>query len=157
MENMNDPRLNQVEGSLAKAGAFPKCKNAYKVFDMVGNLHEWTAATEGTFRGGYYLDTAINGSGCDYRTTAHERTYHDYSTGFRCCAGGKEQDRIEKLFVKVAPAGKSEKGAKKPAEEKAGGAKLAKGKPSKGAKSKDKKDKAKSARSSSPSGRLASR
>ncbi len=101
VENMNDPRLNQVEGSLAKSGAFPKCKTGLKVYDMVGNLHEWTSAVEGTFRGGYYLDTSINGAGCDYRTTAHDRKYHDYSTGFRCCAGGDEQARVEKLFVKV--------------------------------------------------------
>ena len=52
---------------------------------MVGNVHEWTAAKGGTFRGGYYLDTHINGDGCDYRTTAHNHGYHDYSTGFRCC------------------------------------------------------------------------
>jgi formylglycine-generating enzyme required for sulfatase activity len=83
--NMNDPRLNQVKGSLAPTGSFRSCKNAFGVFDMVGNLHEWTAAKAGTFRGGYYLDTQINGEGCDYRTTAHAPTYHDYSTGFRCC------------------------------------------------------------------------
>ena len=29
---------------------------------MVGNLHEWTADSEGTFRGGYYMDTTINGA-----------------------------------------------------------------------------------------------
>lgn len=109
MENMNDPRLNQVKGSLAKSGAFAKCKNGYKVHDMVGNIHEWTAPTAGTFRGGYYLDTKINGEGCDYRTTAHERTYHDYSTGFRCCSGGKEQDRIEELFVKIPKKSKESK------------------------------------------------
>jgi sulfatase modifying factor 1 len=83
--NMNDPRLNQLEGTLAPTGKFRKCKNAFDVYDMVGNVHEWTAARGGTFRGGYYLDTHINGDGCDYRTTAHQATYHDYSTGFRCC------------------------------------------------------------------------
>jgi formylglycine-generating enzyme required for sulfatase activity len=83
--NMNDPRLNQLEGSLAPTGHFRKCKNGFDVYDMVGNLHEWTAARGGTFRGGYYLDTHINGDGCGYRTTAHAATYHDYSTGFRCC------------------------------------------------------------------------
>ena len=56
---------------------------------MVGNLHEWTSAASGTFRGGYYLDTTQHGSGCDYVTTAHNVKYHDYSTGFRCCKGGK--------------------------------------------------------------------
>lgn len=83
---MNDPRLNQVEGGLAPTGSFPNCTNAFHVYDMVGNLHEWTADPEGTFRGGYYLDTKINGEGCNYRTIAHGSGYHDYSTGFRCCA-----------------------------------------------------------------------
>jgi hypothetical protein len=83
--NMNDPRLNQLEGTLAPTGKFKKCRNGFDVYDMVGNLHEWTAASGGTFRGGYYLDTHINGDGCDYRTTAHAAKYHDYSTGFRCC------------------------------------------------------------------------
>ncbi len=83
--NMNDPRLNQLEGTLAPTGGFRKCKNGFDVYDMVGNLHEWTAARGGTFRGGYYLDTHINGDGCEYRTTAHAAKYHDYSTGFRCC------------------------------------------------------------------------
>jgi len=83
--NMNDGRLNQLKGTLAPTGKFGKCKNSYGVYDMVGNLHEWTAAKGGTFRGGYYLDTVLNGEGCDYKTTAHVASYHDYSTGFRCC------------------------------------------------------------------------
>lgn len=92
--NMNDSRLNQLTGTLAPAGSFEKCKNAYKVHDMVGNLHEWTAAPTGTFRGGYYLDTEKHGSGCDYVTTAHSPKYHDYSTGFRCCSGGKAPEPV---------------------------------------------------------------
>ena len=84
--DMNDPRLNLLEMTLAKTGAHPDCVNDYGLFDMVGNLHEWTADPNGTFQGGYYLDTAINGEGCAYRTTAHDIDYHDYSTGFRCCA-----------------------------------------------------------------------
>ncbi len=94
--NMNDPRLNQLPGTLAKAGAFPQCRSSAKAYDLVGNLHEWTADPAGTFRGGYYLDTHLNGDGCNYRTTAHDRTYHDYSTGFRCCWGGTEQARIDR-------------------------------------------------------------
>ena len=83
---MNDPRLNQVPGTLAHTGSHARCRNAYGVYDMVGNVHEWVADPQGTFRGGYYLDTHKNGDGCNYRTTAHDATYHDYSTGFRCCA-----------------------------------------------------------------------
>lgn len=83
--NMNDERLNQMKGTVAKTGSYSKCKNSYKLYDMVGNLHEWTSAATGTFRGGYYLDTKINGEGCNYKTTAHGGKYRDYSTGFRCC------------------------------------------------------------------------
>ncbi len=84
-EQMNDPRLNQLANSLDSTGANPLCVSAEGVFDMHGNLHEWVADTEGTFRGGFYVDAKINGEGCSYRTTAHGRSYHDYSTGFRCC------------------------------------------------------------------------
>lgn len=86
---MNDPRINQAPNTVAKTGSFSKCKNAYGVHDMVGNLHEWTAEVagdRGTFRGGYYQDTHLNGDGCGYKTVAHGLSYHDYSTGFRCCA-----------------------------------------------------------------------
>lgn len=83
--NMNDSRLNQLKGTLAKTGSHKRCKSSFGAYDMVGNLHEWTANPKGTFRGGYYLDTSINGDGCDYKTTAHKSTYFDYSTGFRCC------------------------------------------------------------------------
>ncbi len=84
--NMLDPRLNALEGTLAKTGEHPECTNEYGVFDMVGNLHEWVDDPWGTFNGGYYLDTHLNGDGCAYRTTAHDMSHKDYSTGFRCCA-----------------------------------------------------------------------
>jgi sulfatase-modifying factor enzyme 1 len=84
--NMIDPRLNQLEGTLTRSGERTGCTNEYGVFDMVGNLHEWVDDPDGTFQGGYYLDTHLNGDGCYYRTTAHPMSHLDYSTGFRCCA-----------------------------------------------------------------------
>lgn len=83
---MNNELLNQLEGTLAKTGEFERCVNDYGIHDMVGNLHEWVDDPEGTFLGGYYQDTHLNGDGCQYRTMAHAAWYHDYSTGFRCCA-----------------------------------------------------------------------
>jgi hypothetical protein len=83
--NMIDPRLNQLEGTLTRTGERSDCTNEYGVYDMVGNLHEWVDDPDGTFQGGYYLDTHLNGDGCYYRTTAHPMSHLDYSTGFRCC------------------------------------------------------------------------
>jgi formylglycine-generating enzyme len=84
-DNMNDPRLNQTAHTVSRTGDHDRCTNDWGVFDMVGNLHEWVDDPSGTFLGGYYLDTSQNGDGCTYQTTAHSFTYHDYSTGFRCC------------------------------------------------------------------------
>jgi formylglycine-generating enzyme len=86
LKQMNDPRLNELAGTLAPSGSFAGCVTPEGVHDLHGNLHEWVADPQGTFRGGFYVDAKINGAGCRYRTTAHPTTYHDYSTGFRCCA-----------------------------------------------------------------------
>jgi hypothetical protein len=87
----NDPRLNQWDGGLAPTGAYQKCVSPWGIYDCVGNLHEWgsdgaDANGHGRFRGGFYGDAELNGPGCRYVTSAHELSYHDYSTGFRCCA-----------------------------------------------------------------------
>jgi sulfatase modifying factor 1 len=83
---LEHPCINQLADSLLPGGAKKECVTPEGVFDIVGNLHEWTADPSGHFRGGYYVDTWLNGHGCDYVTTAHEARYWDYSTGFRCCA-----------------------------------------------------------------------
>ena len=85
----NDARLNQQPESLSKTGSHPLCKSPYGVYDLMGNLHEWVVDPGGTFVGGYYLDTKLNGDGCHYKTVAHDASYHDYSTGFRCCADAR--------------------------------------------------------------------
>lgn len=84
-DGMNLSAINQLPDSLALTGSREGCVSSEGLFDMVGNLHEWVADADGTFRGGYYMDTTRNGDGCSYQTTAHDFTYHDYSTGFRCC------------------------------------------------------------------------
>ncbi|MEO7110088.1 MAG: SUMF1/EgtB/PvdO family nonheme iron enzyme [Polyangiaceae bacterium] len=83
---LNDPRLDQLPDTVAKTGSSSGCVTDEGVFDMVGNLDEWTADTNGTFQGGCWLDTSQHGDGCAYRTIAHDFQYHDYSLGFRCCA-----------------------------------------------------------------------
>ncbi len=87
---LNDPRLGQTENGLARTGDHEACETEDGAVDMMGNLHEWVdngeSAPRGVFAGGYFLDTAKNGDGCEYATKAHARDYHDYSTGFRCCS-----------------------------------------------------------------------
>ena len=83
---MNDPRLHQMTHTVEPTGSKEMCTNEHEVFDMVGNLHEWVADPDGTFFGGFFMDTFQNGEGCEYRTIFHPFDYHDYSTGFRCCA-----------------------------------------------------------------------
>ncbi|MFI5303030.1 MAG: formylglycine-generating enzyme family protein [Polyangiales bacterium] len=82
---MNDPRINALPDTVSKTGSKAKCRSSYDVYDMVGNVHEWTSNPSGEFKGGFYMDTHRNGDGCFYKTTAHSPSYHDYSTGFRCC------------------------------------------------------------------------
>jgi len=83
---LGNPCIDQLPDSLARTGSHPGCVSEDGPLDMMGNLHEWTADPAGTFRGGFYVDTVLNGPGCLYRTTAHDTSHWDYSTGFRCCA-----------------------------------------------------------------------
>ncbi|MEW5896056.1 MAG: SUMF1/EgtB/PvdO family nonheme iron enzyme [Nanoarchaeota archaeon] len=85
---MQHPAINQQSGTLTKTGEMSGCKTAEGVYDLVGNVAEWTADPQGTFRGGYYqLTEGETNKGCTYQTTAHGTSYTDYSIGFRCCAG----------------------------------------------------------------------
>jgi len=90
----NDPRLNQGQGGLAPTGSFERCVSPFGIHDCVGNLHEWgndpvDGQGRSRFRGGFYGDAENNGHGCHYVTHAHGPGYHDYSTGFRCCADAR--------------------------------------------------------------------
>ncbi|MFO0734561.1 MAG: SUMF1/EgtB/PvdO family nonheme iron enzyme [Labilithrix sp.] len=83
---LEHPCINQIPNSVFPTGTMTECHTTDGVFDMIGNLHEWTADPAGTFRGGYYVEAKLNGRGCDYATTRHDAIYWDYSVGFRCCA-----------------------------------------------------------------------
>ncbi len=108
-KHFNNPLLNQEPGFLAKTGAFAGCVSDLGIHDMVGNLHEWVSdnvnrelimklegdgikrqwqpiqSGNAVFMGGFYSTAGEHGPGCLFTTGAHEASYHDYSTGFRCC------------------------------------------------------------------------
>ncbi len=83
---LDNPCIAQIPNSLDPTGSNAGCVSDHGAYDMMGNLHEWTSDPAGTFRGGFFADTSINGNGCLYATTAHDTAHSDYSTGFRCCA-----------------------------------------------------------------------
>jgi sulfatase modifying factor 1 len=106
----NNPNLNKLAGYLSATGAHEGCATSEGVYDMVGNVHEWVSdrATQSfadsvnaegvkrigahwregnaVFMGGFYSTTDEHGPGCHFTTPSHAASYHDYSTGFRCCA-----------------------------------------------------------------------
>jgi len=84
VEPMNNPAINEQSATVAVCGARRECVTEDGLFDMVGNVHEWTSDPAGTFQGGAYSGNIA--LGCQYITTAHRFSYHDYSTGFRCCS-----------------------------------------------------------------------
>ncbi len=85
--NTLQPGVCNDTRELKETGDSLGCVSIEGVYDMVGNVGEWTNDPAGTFRGGYFGDISLNGYGCLYRTTARDFAYSDNTTGFRCCAG----------------------------------------------------------------------
>jgi len=83
---LNDPKLNQLDDTVAKTGEFSRCVTPEGVFDMQGNLLEWTQGDKkALLMGGHYVEAKLHGKGCRYVTAGHGAEYHDFTTGFRCC------------------------------------------------------------------------
>jgi formylglycine-generating enzyme len=69
------------------AGAQPKCKSVFGVYDMIGNVDEWTLSSIGgrrsILKGGYWGPVRTR---CRPSTRAHGESHAFYQQGFRCCA-----------------------------------------------------------------------
>ena len=76
-------RLWQGEPS----GLRPHCKSTFGVYDMIGNVDEWTSATSpgrpSILKGGYWGPVRTR---CRPATRAHGEAHVFYQQGFRCCA-----------------------------------------------------------------------
>jgi sulfatase modifying factor 1 len=98
---MNDRRINQEPGGLARTGSYRRCTNAYGVFDLVGNLQEWVSTLSplrdgrpaAVAMGDHYMGQGKNYQGCEARDVYHPyypeqfgKNQRDYSRGIRCCA-----------------------------------------------------------------------
>lgn len=77
--------LSWNEGA-AKTGSHSECKSEYGVYDMNGNVYEWTSGFDiesREVRGGFWSSDASN-SRCSNRIFFHP-TYAEVNIGFRCC------------------------------------------------------------------------
>jgi hypothetical protein len=70
------------------SGSRPGCKSPFGVYDMTGNVDEWTKTvrTSGyasVLKGGYWGPVRAR---CRPATRAHNETFVAYQQGFRCCS-----------------------------------------------------------------------
>jgi len=77
-------RLWQGEAS----GMRPRCRSAFGVYDMTGNVDEWTTSVipgerPSVLKGGYWGPVRTR---CRPTTRAHGEGFAYYQQGFRCCA-----------------------------------------------------------------------
>ncbi len=70
------------------AGANPGCVGPAEVFDLVGNVEEWTRRRDGgsrdfhgALKGRYWAESRT----CQSRVTTHGDGFRFYEIGFRCC------------------------------------------------------------------------
>jgi len=81
-------RGNELFDQRVPADALPGCKSPFGVFNIVGNVDEWThrpgneAPNRSILRGGWWL---MGRSRCRAATGSHNETYAGAQTGFRCC------------------------------------------------------------------------
>jgi formylglycine-generating enzyme required for sulfatase activity len=70
------------------SGSHPLCRSVFGVYDMTGNVDEWTSSVQregfrSVFKGGYWGPVRAR---CRASTRAHNEDFYFYQQGFRCCA-----------------------------------------------------------------------
>jgi formylglycine-generating enzyme required for sulfatase activity len=70
------------------SGARPRCRSPFGVYDMTGNVDEWTTSIvpgerPSILKGGYWGPVRAR---CRPSTRAHDEDFIFYQQGFRCCS-----------------------------------------------------------------------
>ncbi len=86
-------RLWQGEPS----GSRPACRSPYGVYDLTGNVDEWTRSTRPTgyasvLKGGYWGPVRAR---CRPSTRAHNEEFIAYQQSFRCCGEPESADLVD--------------------------------------------------------------
>jgi hypothetical protein len=99
VEDLTDPRTRAAElerlWQADAIGSHPNCVSPFGVFDMVGNVDEWTdnsAEARGeeqiaTLNGGYWGPVRNT---CRLTTKTHGPDFNFYQIGFRCCTDPRD-------------------------------------------------------------------
>ncbi|MFO0679876.1 MAG: SUMF1/EgtB/PvdO family nonheme iron enzyme [Polyangiaceae bacterium] len=96
---LGSTRTDVVAGELDKlwqgvpSGSRAKCKSPFAVYDLTGNVDEWTRSKfagerPSILKGGYWGPVRTR---CRPSTRAHGETHAFYQQGFRCCSDAKEK------------------------------------------------------------------
>lgn len=79
--------ISQYKG--APSGSHPSCVSDYGVYDLTGNVAEWTREPNSSFgyvtKGGYWYGVLQGTPTCRFVNPAHSPGFNSYEFGFRCC------------------------------------------------------------------------
>lgn len=82
----------------APSGSHPSCRSVFGVYDMTGNVDEWTRSVRpgerpSILKGGYWGPVRTR---CRPSTRSHDENHMFYQQGFRCCAdpGAETSTRV---------------------------------------------------------------
>ncbi len=78
----DDKKCNTHSSTFGKSGEYRECVGSWKIFDLSGNVREWTAGGGVGSYGGYF--NSRKGSNCK-NWEAHSLLVKKNSIGFRCC------------------------------------------------------------------------
>lgn len=93
---------DKYKGKAGLTGSLDKCRTAAGVFDLTGNIGEWTGITKETagLMGGH--NSSGESARCNMRSASFGTGNRNMTTGFRCCADSDVQQKTDASQVAKA-------------------------------------------------------